>query len=132
MIRGLFWHLSKKRKSKDGKTHFRVYGRLKGHPVVTATFAKKTEAKQWGQKTEVAMREKHFLKKERPKEHTVSDLIDRYLEEILPNQARDTNNNAFKLGWWKKQLGYCLLCDLTPSLIAEQKVYFLTSMENSC
>ena len=110
-----------KRKSKDGKIHFRVYVRLKGHPVVTATFAKKTEAKQWGQKTEVAMREKCFFEKERPKEHTVSDLIDRYLEEILPNQARDTNNNAFKLGWWKKQIGYSLLADLTPTLISRKR-----------
>ena len=67
------------------------------------------------------MREKRFFEKELPKERIVADLIHRYLEDVLPNQARDTNNNALKLKWWKKQIGYCLLSDLSPILIASKR-----------
>ena len=105
----------------DGKMRYRVQIRLKGFPLVTATFERKTDAKKWAQKTEVAMREKRYFKESEAEKHTVSDLIDRYLEDIIPQKPKSGQATAFHLRWWKKQLGYCLLCDLTPSLIAEQK-----------
>lgn len=116
-----------KRKSKNGKARFRVFIRHKGHPPITATFSTKTEAKQWAQKTEVALQEKRYPVKEPPKERTISDLIDHYLENVLPSQSRDTNNSVFKLRWWKKQLGYCFLSDLSPLLIMEKRNLLLKS-----
>ena len=45
------------RETDDGKTHYRVQIRLKGYPVTSATFERKTDAKLWAQQTEAAMRE---------------------------------------------------------------------------
>jgi hypothetical protein len=45
------------RKSKDGKTSYRVQVRLKGFPPQTATFERKTDAKRWVLETEAAIRE---------------------------------------------------------------------------
>jgi hypothetical protein len=42
------------RTTEDGKTHFRVQIRLKGYPITSATFERKTDAKQWAQQTEAA------------------------------------------------------------------------------
>jgi hypothetical protein len=45
----------------DGSVRYRVRVRLKGAPEETPTFARKTDARAWAQKIEVAIRERrHF------------------------------------------------------------------------
>lgn len=115
------------RKTDDGKTHYRVQIRLKGYPLTTATFERKTDAKQWAQQTEASMREGRYFKTSEAKKHTLGELIDRYIKTVLPNKSRNTSCAA-QLLWWKKQLGHCLLSDLTPSLIAEQRDILLQGL----
>ncbi len=109
------------RKKDDGKTHYRVQVRLKGYPTATATFERKTDAKQWAQQTEAAMREGRYFKTSESKKHTVGDLVDRYIENVIPTKPRNAPACTAQLKWWKEQLGYCLLSDLSPALIAEQR-----------
>lgn len=109
-----------KRKSKDGEVSYRVQVRLKGYPTQYATFDRLTDAKKWGQSTEAAIRENRHFKSSEAKKHTVSDLIDRYikrLESSNPKRAKDVDH---LLAWWKDEVGYCVLADLSRALISEK------------
>lgn len=109
------------RKDKEGKTHFRVQIRLKGHPTTTATFERKTDAKLWAQQTESAMRDGRHFKTAEAKKHTLGEVVDRYIENIVPTKPKNAAATTAQLLWWKSQIGHSLLSDLTPSLIAEQR-----------
>lgn len=108
-------------KTDDGKTHFRVRVRLKGFRVTSATFDRKTDAKLWAQQTESAMRDGRHFKTAEAKKHTVADLVDRYIDSVIPTKPKNAPACTSQLKWWKSQIGHCLLSDLTPSLIAEQR-----------
>lgn len=69
--------------TKDGKKVFRVRVRMKGYPLQTATFDKKTDAKLWGKQTEIAIIEGKHFKSLQSKRYTLNDLIDRYVEEAF-------------------------------------------------
>ncbi len=109
------------RKTDDGKTHFRVQVRLKGFPVTSATFERKTDAKLWAQQTEAAMRDGRHFKTAEAKKHTVADLVDRYIDTVIPTKPKNASACTAQLKWWKGHIGHCLLSDLTPSLLAEQR-----------
>lgn len=109
------------RETDDGKTHYRVQIRLKGYPTASATFDRKTDAKLWAQQTESAMREGRHFKTTEAKKHTVGELVDRYIENIIPTKPRNASACTAQLLWWKSQLGHCLLSDLTAARIAEQR-----------
>lgn len=110
-----------KRKTSDGKTHYRVQVRLKGYPTASATFERKTDAKQWAQQTETEMRQGRYFQTYESKKHTVAEVIDRYIENIIPTKPKNAQSRTAQLLWWKKQIGHVLLSDLTPALIAEQR-----------
>jgi len=48
-------------------------------------------------------------------------LIDRYTTNVLPTKKKCEQRQGAQLLWWKKQIGSCLLSDLTPAIIAEQR-----------
>ncbi|NQZ13260.1 MAG: hypothetical protein HRT94_00350 [Alphaproteobacteria bacterium] len=70
------------RKNSKGNKSFRVKVRIKGYPVQSATFDRKIDAKLWAQQTEVAIREGKYFNNIVSKRKLMSDLIDRYIEEI--------------------------------------------------
>lgn len=104
-----------KRETEQG-TAYRVKVRLKGHPVQTATFERLTDARRWAQQTEAAIREgRHFIGAE-AKRTTLSDAIDRFKREKLP----DLNHQADRLrylDYWTRELGAYALADVTPARI---------------
>lgn len=109
-----------KRATDDGAISYRVKVRLKGHPVQSATFARLTDAKKWAAQTESAIREGRHFKTTEAKKHTLADLIDRYVRDILPGKGNRAAQGP-QLAWWKEQLGTYLLADVTPALIAEAR-----------
>ena len=114
------------RKTKEGKVAYRVQVRLKGYPKETATFERKTDAKRWAQQTEAAMREGRYFKTTEAKKHTLADLIDRYISTVIPKKSKNAKARTAQLKWWKDQLGYLTLNDITPALIAERRDHLLT------
>ena len=108
------------RTSEDGKISYRVQVRLKGFPLQTATFARKTDAKDWGQRTETAIREGRHFKTIEAKRHTLKELIERYSNTHL-KQLKSSNDRKRQLDWWKKELGEYTLVDIRPALISEKK-----------
>lgn len=110
-----------KRKSKDGNVTYRVKVRLKGYPEQCATFERITDAKRWAQQTEAAIREGRHFKTTEAKRHTLGEMIDRYIADVLPTKPKNLSNRTLHLNWWKSELGKYTLADVTPAIIAEHR-----------
>ena len=98
----------KARKHKDGKIHFHVQIRMKGYPHQNASFLRKTDADRWIQQTEAAMREGRHFKTTEAKKHSLAQLIDRYIEDVLPTKKKSESRQKAQLLWWKEQIGFTL------------------------
>jgi len=108
-----------KRKTQDGKTHYRVKVRLKGYPPQTSTHERLADAKRWAAETETSIREGRHFKTVEAKKHTLGEVVDRYIRDILPQKKKSQKKQTAQLLWWKEQIGHHILSDLSPSLIAE-------------
>lgn len=109
------------RKDKNGKIKYRALVRLKGYPPQSATFERRTDAKKWGQDTESAIRHGRYFPTHEARKHTFSDLIDRYIAQVLPHKPKMEKQQKSQLTWWKNQIGHYLLADVSPALISECK-----------
>jgi integrase len=109
----------KERLAKDGTKRFTAEIRLKGYPVQSATFKRVTDAKKYIQDTESAIREGRHFKTVEAKKHTLADLIDRYIKEVLPTKPRSESRQRLSLDWWRNRIGFYVLADVTPSLIGQ-------------
>ena len=110
------------RPDKNGQQVYRVQVRRKGAPPLSATFTKLSDARKWVQTTEAAIIEGRHFKTAEAKRRTLADLIDRYMVDILPNKgASAIRKQTQQLLWWKARLGYCIVADITPALIAEHR-----------
>jgi integrase len=110
------------RTGKDGQLVYHVKVRRKGQRAQTATFVKVSDAKKWAQVTEGAVLEGRHFKTAEEKRRTVSEMIDRYIREVLPSKSHSSiSMQTLQLTWWKAQIGHYVLADLTPALIAEQR-----------
>jgi len=67
------------RRAKGGEVSYRVQIRLKGFPIQTATFKRKTDAKKWVQQIEAAIREGRHFKTSEAKKHTIAVVVILYL-----------------------------------------------------
>jgi integrase len=111
-----------RRLGSNGQTSYRVQVRRKGAPSLSATFAKLSDAKKWVQVTEAAIVEGRHFKTAEAKRHTLAEVIDRYVDSILPQKSYSSlYMQTLQLNWWKVQLGHCVLAEITPALIAEYR-----------
>lgn len=108
------------RVSQDGSKSYQVRIRLKGQPKTSATFSMLTDARLWAQKTETKIREGRYFKPREAKKRSVADLVDRYLTDVLPSK-KDTIAPRRQLEWWKSQIGYMMLADVSPAVITEAR-----------
>jgi hypothetical protein len=93
-------------RQKDGKKVYRVKIRRKGYATQSATFTRLTDARKWAQITEAAIDEGRHFKTTEAKRHTLAELIDRYIRDVLPRKSRSSiYMQTQQLGWWKEQLG---------------------------
>jgi hypothetical protein len=67
---------------------FRV--RRKGTIPQTTTFSKLSEAKKWAQVTEGAVLEGRHFQTSEAKKHTLTDVINHYIREVLPQKRHST------------------------------------------
>ena len=108
-----------KRETGDGKTSYRVKIRLKGYPVQSATFERMTDARKWASSTESAIKEGRHFKTSEAKRHTLTQLVDRYIRDVLPTKPKSKAKQTALLEWWKSEIGSYALSDVSPALIAE-------------
>ena len=109
------------RKNTKGETYYQAKVRMKGFPPESASFKQKTKAVIWANSTETAMREGRYFKTAESKKHTLDELIDRYIQDELPNRKSDHQKFEMQLNWWKDRLGAYLLSDITAALLAEYR-----------
>ena len=101
---------------------YRVKVRLKGFPTQTGTFHRRTDAKKWAQATEAAIREGRHFKTVEAKKHTLTEMIDRYLRDVLPTKSTSAQVNQRKhLTWWREHIGGMSLADVTPAVLVEYR-----------
>ena len=110
-----------KRTTDTGETSYRVKIRLKGYPTQTATFKRLTDAKKWTQDTESAIREGRHFKTTEAKKHTLADLVDRYIKDVLPTKPKQARQQKQQLEWWKDKMGAYLLSDVTASMVGQYR-----------
>lgn len=80
-----------------------------------------SDAKRRAQDTESAIREGRHFKTSESKKHTLGELIDRYIRDVLPQKKKSEEKQKAQLLWWKEQLGSYSLAEVTPALIAEKR-----------
>ena len=107
------------RAKKDGTMSYKAQVRLKGYPIQTASFSRKTDAQKWMKQTEAAIFEGRHFKTAQSKKHTFKELIERYEREVLPLKPQAKQESQY--AWWKAQLGRYVLADITPALISEYR-----------
>jgi integrase len=106
----------RERPLKKGGIRYQAEVRLKGHPTLTASFDRKTDAKNWIQKMEADVRcGRHQLYSE-SRRHTFNEAVSRYLHEQTVSQAKRAH-----LEWWAKEFGFLYLQDIRPSIINDKK-----------
>lgn len=110
-----------KRINKDGSFTYRARVRIKGHPSVSESFCSLTLAKKWKRDTESAIEHGRFQFPSQERKHTLANLVDRYIETVLPYKPKNARNVKQHLLWWKHALGHCLLSDIKSSHIAEKR-----------
>ena len=110
-----------KRPTKNGAVRYRALVRLKGAAPMSATFERKTDAKKWVQQTESAIREGRHFKSSEANRHTGAELIERYVQEILPRKPKSIDPQLGQLRWWQDHIGQLRLGDITPLVIAESR-----------
>jgi integrase len=110
-----------KRTTDSGETSYRVKIRLKNYKAQTATFKRLTDAKKWVQDTESAIREGRHFKTTEAKKHTLADLVDRYIKDVLPTKPKQAEKQKQQLEWWKGKMGVYLLADVTTAMIVQYR-----------
>ena len=111
-----------KRDGPDGKPSYRVKVRLTGIEPQSATFTKLADARRWATQTETALRSGRYFEANEAKQHTLAETISRYLTEVLPRKAKNSEGvQRRQLLWWCGALGVHPLADITPARIYEAK-----------
>jgi integrase len=111
----------RKRTNSKGETSFFVEVRLKGFPPQRATFNRKTDATKWASNTEAAIREGRYFKTSEARKHTLAELVDRYVRDVLPQKPKSRAKQTSQLNWWKSEIGAYTLAEVTPARIAETR-----------
>ncbi len=110
-----------KRALLDGSTRYKAIIRRKAHPLKTKTFRTRAQAAAWAKRVEVMILDHKAIPTWEADRHTVADLVDRYIEEILPRKPRSYREGYRQLRWWKDQIGSYTLAATTPALISEYR-----------
>lgn len=107
-----------KRISNKNEIRYGVKIRLKNYPTQSATFIKLSEARQWAQATETKLRQQGTTPLSPLHNHTVSQLIERYLTDVLPQKPKSRKAYTRQLRWWESVIGTRGLDELDATLVA--------------
>ena len=106
--------------TKRGDGQWRVRVRKGNHPLQSKTFKNKALAQKWATQVESQMDQSIFLSASVAENTEFSDLITRYIDEILPTKkserrATSTLNNI------KTHLGHHKVAGLTPEILVQYR-----------
>jgi integrase len=110
-----------KRTSSDGRITYRAKIRVAGYPPINQTFESKKKAERWAQRIEADMHDGKYFPHAKAKKKTVSDLIDRYLDDLADNNPSRHGDVKNQLVWWKSQIGKIGVLILSPEHILDAR-----------
>lgn len=111
-----------KRKNKNNSISYKVMIRPKdGLPPTYKTFPTFQEAKDWSIQEEARRRQGIYFPEQARNKHTLSDLIDQYIECMLPSKPKSSRDILRHLNWWRNKIGKFTLNFITPDLIAKYR-----------
>lgn len=116
----------RKRTRKTGEISYQAMVRLKGFPPQTASFRRLTDARIWIASTESAIREGRHFKTSESKKHTLSEMFDRYIEQVTPRK-KNRRNDERHLNWWRNEIGSYSLSEVSQSIIVDGRDKLLHS-----
>ena len=110
------------RKAKNGDRRYRVIIRRHGEQF-SRTFGSKKAAESWARSTENAIEEGTFRQTAEAQRHALAELIDRYIEQVLPEKPKELarGDQQRHLNWWRSQIGNYRLSQVTPALLTEKR-----------
>lgn len=104
-----------------GKARHRVRVRINGHSA-SSTHRSRSEAERWAVKEERRALLSKLSPEARAGELTMARMIDRYLAEVLPHKARNTQlAQGRQLAFWRGLLGDMTVAQVRTPQIAEAK-----------
>ena len=106
------------RKGKKG-TSYLAQIRMHGYPHASATFKRKSYATDWVKLTEADIMKGRYFKHQESAKHTISELIDKYLQWPKFKAKADKINQKRQLEWWRGEIGDKLICDVDSVLIGD-------------
>lgn len=109
------------RRNADGTTSYRARVRVRGHRPETATFGRRTDAKAWAKGIEAAIQEGRHLPTVEARRHTLAELIDRYIRDVIPQKSPTAAKQTPQLNWWRAELGDLIVADVSRARIAEAR-----------
>lgn len=112
-----------KRYREDGSFQaWRASIRIKGHPVINKSFKKKNDADRWAQEVEGQIRMGIYnYGREKNRHKTLSELIDKYIEEVVRGRHKSASETIRQLEYFRKRIGsYSLIYITTELLMVEQ------------
>jgi integrase len=118
------------RRTGKGKIVFDAAVRRRGCKKTYRSFTRLTDAKDWIQEMEYKIRAGVITPPSDADQHTLSDAIERFLIEELPKKPKIFKDQKRHILWFKKQIGYKKLSQVTPALITEMKGKFLRERTN--
>jgi len=106
--------------TESGKITHRARVRLKGHPPLSKTFDRLSDARRWAHKTETEIRSGRAFSRFEAEKHTIAELIDRYLVDVSHKKSPAMQKiGLVHLHWWLKKIGAYFLSDLSTAMIIE-------------
>ena len=85
------------RSHKNGRSSYRARVRLNGAPDQSQTFERRTDAVKWAERLRTEIRDGRHTKYIEAKRHTLAELVDRYVADVLPQKPRDERNRGLSL-----------------------------------
>jgi integrase len=111
---------------------YRVKIRRNGYPTQTATFHTLTDAKKWSQVIEAAILEGRHFPMSEAKRHTLADVIDRYVDTVLPRKRPSTiPSQRQHFAYWRTHLGAYTLSAITPGMVATHRELLARNRQSS-
>jgi integrase len=115
------------RKRKNGHWQARV---RKANQSISKTFINKVDAERWAKQVEVDMQKGSYTNLVLAERTTLSELIDRYIEEVIPTM-RGALEDRFRLkALQRRTLSKLSMTALTPAKIAEYRDQRLTQVSS--
>ena len=111
---------------KKGRVSYHAEVRLKNSPVQRQVFRTATQAQEWINRAEIAIKDGCCQQTNESRRKTLGDAIDRFIQQVLSRHPKRQKKQTQLLTWWKEQLGRALLKDVQPSLIAQARDQLLS------